>query len=103
MRPIADDVNVASYCSAMLSNGDEIAGFSVKDIRAVVTPPPRQRKRATQYASQPPCSATQRALTLRYPSFFACARVQPRSAAIDRQSRKSVASGALECVHPGPS
>src|SRR3981081_843783 len=87
----------------MLSNGDEYAGSWVKDIRAVVTPPPRQRKRANQYASLPLYSANLRSLRLRCPTFFACARVQPRSAAADRRNRKSGVSAALGCEPPGPS
>src|ERR1700678_3804158 len=99
-RPITDDVNVESYCSAMLSKADEYAGFWFKDTCAGVTLPPQLRKRTNQRANLPLYSANRQSLQLQCPTFVSYARVQPRSVAVGRQIRRIGGSGALGYAHP---
>src|SRR6266851_5583908 len=101
-RPMVDEVNVASYCSAMVSNGDEYAGVWASDFMAGVKPPPRQRRPANQYADLPPYSAIPQSLRIQRQTFSVCARVQLRSEGVDQRARKSGASGGPECANPCP-
>src|SRR5258708_4445712 len=98
---MVDEVNVASYCSAMVSNGDEYPVWT-SDFMAGVKPPPRRRRPANQYANLPPYFVIPQSPRIQRQTFSVCARVQPRSEVVDQRARKSGASGGPECAHPCP-